>query len=272
MSRSSIPRVNAGLDYVSHLGRESARFAEAIAAAPPAAPVPPCPAWTADDLLWHLGWVQWWWAIIVRDGVTGPDARRLVPERPPGRPGLLEFFQGASRDLQQVLGATSADAPAWTWSDDHTVGFIRRKQAHEALIHRVDAEVTAGRRTPMDPRLSADGVDEALRVMYSGVPDWGSFAGDESKLLRLRATDTGDSWLITLGRFTGTDPEGTSYDEPDFSVGGSDSGASASALISGTAADLDCWLWHRPPAAAIDQSGDSEVLSEFAAAIASGID
>jgi uncharacterized protein (TIGR03083 family) len=267
-----MPWVDASLDYLAHLGRESARFAEAIATVPPAAPVPPCPEWTADDLLWHLGWVQWWWAAIVRDGLTGPDARLLVPERPPGRPGLLEFCQRASRDLRQALGTKSPDAPAWTWSDDHTVGFIRRKQAHEALIHRVDAEVTAGSRTPMDPRLSADGVDEVLRVMYSGVPDWGSFAADESKTLRLRATDTGDSWLITLGRFTGTDPEGTSYDEPDFSVADGDPGAPASALIGGTAADLDCWLWHRPPAGAIDQSGDSGVLAEFTTAIAAGID
>lgn len=260
------------MDYLAHLGRESARFAEAIAAAPPAAAVPPCPEWTADDLLWHLAWVQRWWATIVRDNLAGPDARRLMPERPSSRPGLLEFYQRASRDLQQVLGAMSADAPAWTWSDDHTVGFIRRKQAHEALIHRIDAEVAAGNRTPMDPRLSADGVDEVLRVMYSGVPEWGSFAGDESKVLRLRATDTGDSWLITLGRFTGTDPEGTSYDEPDFSVADGGSGALASASISGTAADLDCWLWHRPLIGAIDQSGDSDALSEFTAAIAPGID
>jgi len=200
---ATISRVVAGLDYVAHLGRESARFAQAIAIAPPGAPVPPCPEWTADDLLWHLAWVQWWWATIVRDGLTGPEARRLVPERPSSRPGLLEFYQRASLELQQILGAASPDAPAWTWSDDHTVGFIRRKQAHEALIHRIDAEVTAGNRTPMDPRLSADGVDEVLRVMYSGVPEWGSFAGDESKALRLQATDTGDSWLITLGRFTG---------------------------------------------------------------------
>jgi uncharacterized protein (TIGR03083 family) len=264
--------VNAGVDYLAALGRESARFAEAIAAAPPGAPVPPCPEWTADDLLWHLAWVQWWWATIVRDDLAGPDARRLVPERPSSRPGLLEFYRRASRDLQQVLGATSADAPAWTWSDDHTVGFIRRKQAHEALIHRIDAEVAVGDRTPMDPWLSADGVDEVLRVMYSGVPQWGSFAGDESKALRLRATDTGHSWLITLGRFTGTDPDGTFYDEPDFSVADGGSGAPAVAFISGTAADLDCWLWHRPPTGAIDQSGDSDVLSEFTAAIAPGID
>jgi uncharacterized protein (TIGR03083 family) len=269
---STIPYVDDGLDYLAYLRSESARFAEAIAAAPPHAPVPPCPQWSADDLLWHLAWVQWWWAAIVRDHLEGPAARRLVPERPPGRPGLLEFFQRASHDLQQALAAVSADTPAWTWSDDHTVGFIRRKQAHEALIHRIDAEVAAGNRTPMNPRLSADGVDEVLRVMYSGLPEWGSFAADESKVLRLRATDTGDSWLIMLGRFTGTDPEGTSYDEPDFSVAESDRGAPASASISGTAADLDCWLWHRPPLEEIDQSGDTDVLSDFTAAIAHGID
>jgi len=38
-----------------------------------------------------------------------------------------------------------------------------------------------------------------------------------------------------------------------------------------TAADLDCWLWHRPPVGAIDQSGDGDLLSEFTAAIAPGI-
>ena len=53
------------------------------------------------------------------------------------------------------------------------MGFVRRRQAHEALIHRIDAELTAGRRTPVDPLLGADGVDEALRVMYGGVPGVG---------------------------------------------------------------------------------------------------
>ncbi|MGO9083109.1 MAG: maleylpyruvate isomerase family mycothiol-dependent enzyme [Streptosporangiaceae bacterium] len=259
------------LDYLAHLARESARFGAAIAAAPAGAAVPSCPAWTADDLLWHLAWVQSWWAAIVRDNLTGPDARQLQPERPPSRSGLLEFYQQAGQDLRLALGAVSADTPAWTWSDDHTVGFIRRKQAHEALIHRIDAEVTAGNRTAMDASLSADGVDEVLRVMYSGMPEWGSFVPEPPNTLRIQATDTGDTWLITLGRFTGTDPEGTCYDEPDFQVAGRDSGQPASALISGSAADLDCWLWHRPPAGTISQSGNGGTLSEFEAAIAPGI-
>ncbi len=48
------------------------------------------------------------------------------------------------------------------WADDKTAGYIARRQAHEALVHRLDAELTVGDRTPLDPRLAADGVDEAL--------------------------------------------------------------------------------------------------------------
>src|SRR5258706_6659118 len=161
---------------MAHLGAESARFGIAIGAAPPDARVPTCPDWNADDLLWHLGWVQWWWGTIVRDKVTGPAARAALPERPSDRDGLLTFFERASRELARILAAAPPETPAWTWSTDHTVGFIRRKQAHEALIHRIDAELVGGRRTPMDPALSADGVDEALRIMYGGnLPECGTF-------------------------------------------------------------------------------------------------
>lgn len=263
--------MNAQLDFVAHLTSESARFGEAITLAPSDAAVPTCPDWNADDLLWHLAWVQSWWAMIVRENLTGPEARDLLPDRPADRSGLLEFYRRSASSLADILRTVSADTTAWTWSDDHTVRFIRRKQAHEALIHRVDAEVTAGLRTPMDPALSADGVDEALRVMYSGVPDWGRFEPDPARTLRIRATDTQDSWVVRLGRFTGTDPEGVSYDEPDFDVQAADSGAPTQATCSGTAADLDCWLWHRPAVGDISRSGEAAVLSAFEEVIAPGI-
>jgi uncharacterized protein (TIGR03083 family) len=259
------------LDFVVHLARESARFGEVIRELPPDAPVPSCPDWTADDLLWHLGWVQWWWGTIVRDNMTGPQAEELMPERPAGRRALQAFYERASGDLGEILAAARPDAPAWTWSEDQTVGFIRRRQAGEALIHRIDAELAAGSRTSVDPLLGADGVDEALRIMYGGAPEWGRFTPDSAKTVRLLATDTGDAWLVTLGRFTGTGPDGTSYDEPDIHASASDPGGETAALISGSAADLDCWLWHRPPLAQIERSGDQEVLSDFESAIAPGI-
>ena len=262
----------AELDFLDHLELESARFAEAIGGAPPTAPVPSCPGWNADDLLWHLAEVQWFWGTIVRERITGAPADDLTPPRPAGRAGLAAFFDRVSRELADVLAATPPGTPAWTWSEDHTVGFIRRRQAHEALIHRVDAELTAGHRTPMDPGLSADGVDEALRVMYGGVPPWGTFTPGGAGALRLRASDTGSTWLVTAGRFTGTDPgDGKSYDEPDIHAADSDPGDPAAAEVVGTAADLDCWLWHRPEYTPVVPTGDPEVLARFESVIAPGI-
>ncbi len=263
--------MNSNLDYVAHLARESARFAEALRAARPDGPVPSCPDWNADDLLWHLGEVQWFWGTVVREKATREQAEGLKPTRPADRAALQAFYDRASHDLAEILAATPPDTPAWTWSEDQTVGFIRRRQAHEALIHRIDAELTAGLRTPLDPRLGADGVDEALRVMYGGVPSWGMFTPDRAQTVRLRATDTGDSWLVRLGRFTGTDADGTSYDEPDIHADDRDPGSEAAAEVSGGAADLDCWLWHRPPLTPVERSGDPEVLGRLDTAIAPGI-
>ena len=154
--------MDPNLDYVGHLARESARFADALRGAAPDTPVPSCPGWNADDLLWHLGEVQWFWAAVVREDVTGKRAEELKPPRPADRAGLLAFFETASHDLAEILAAKPPESPAWTWSDDNSVGFIRRRQAHEALIHRVDAELTADTRTPLDPALSAAGVDEEI--------------------------------------------------------------------------------------------------------------
>ncbi len=261
------------VNYLDHLAHESARFADVLRGASPDIPVPTCPDWNADDLLWHLASVQWFWGEIVRQGVTETSqARELEAERPADRAGVLAFYQQASRDLSEILSARSPDTEVWTWSSDHSVGFLRRRQAHEALIHRVDAELTAGSLTPLDPALSADGVDEALRVMYGGVPPWGSFTPDGGKTVRLRATDTGDSWLVHVGRFTGTDPDSnTAIEEPDIHPADTDPGSDAAATVAGSAGDIDCWLWRRPTVEPLERSGRQEVLDEFESIIAAGI-
>jgi uncharacterized protein (TIGR03083 family) len=261
------------LDYLAHIASESARFLAVLRDVPAAARVPTCPDWNADDLLWHLAEVQWFWGTIVRLDVDGARAEQLKSERPADRAGLLEFYQRASDDLAAALAEAAPDAHRWTWAEDRTAGFIRRRQAQEALIHRVDAELTAGDRGPVDPHLAADGIDEALRVMFGGdVPEWGTFTPGSERVLRLRATDTGDSWLVTTGRFIGTDPsDQASYDEPSLQVAVGDPGEGAAATISGMAADLDCWLWQRPPLGHIDRSGEEDLLTGFQSVIAQGI-
>jgi uncharacterized protein (TIGR03083 family) len=263
------------LDYLGHLARESALFGHAIDGAAPDARVPSCPDWDADDLLWHLAEVQWFWGTIVRDGVDAGVAEQRKPARPQGRAPLMNFYLSASADLGAALASAAPQTPAWTWSDDKTVGFIRRRQAHEALIHRLDAELTAGHsRSHMDPALSADGADEALRIMYGGdLPAWGTFAADDARTLRIQASDTGDSWLVTFGQFTGIDPgDQRSYEQPGIRVAADDPGTPAAAAVRGPADDLDSSLWQRPPAAMLERSGERDVLAAFDALIADGID
>jgi uncharacterized protein (TIGR03083 family) len=266
-------RVTA-IDYVDHITRDSARFAAALRDSPPDAAVPTCPDWNADDLLWHLADVQWYWGTIVREKITETERADQIdhPSRPSDREGLLAFYDKASRDLAEAFAATSPDTPAWTWSDEQTVGFILRRQAHEALIHRVDAELVAGKRTPLDQALSRDGVDEVLHVMYGGAPPWGEFTPAPDKTVRVRATDSGDSWLLTLGRFIGTDPDdGNEIDESDLRVAATDPGGPAAAELAGSAADLDLWLWHRPTVGEVERTGEETVLAALDAAIAPGI-
>src|SRR5450759_2015949 len=56
------------LDYLAHLARDSARFLEVLRNTPPQTGVTTCPDWDADDLLWHLAEVQWFWSAIVGRG------------------------------------------------------------------------------------------------------------------------------------------------------------------------------------------------------------
>jgi uncharacterized protein (TIGR03083 family) len=265
--------MNPPLDYVDHLGRESARFADVLRDTPSTARVPTCPDWDADDLLWHLGKVQWFWGEIARRGVTDAAvANELDPgERPEARAALASFFEAASANLSHALADTDPRTPLWTWSTEQTAGFIRRRQAGEAMVHRLDAELTAGERTPMDPALSADGIDEALRVMYGGCPPWGTITPEAGRTMRLRTTDTGDSWLVSLARFTGTDADGTAYDEPDIFIAPTDPGDNAAASVTGTAEALNCWLWRRPTATELARGGDTSLIDSFEEIIAGGV-
>lgn len=261
------------LDYLAHLRENSARFAAVLRDAPVDGQVPTCPDWQADDLIWHLAEVQWFWGTVVRELVEDPEGIEH-PDRPGDRAGLLAFFDEATTLLQTSLAETDPADRRWTWSEDQTAGFIRRRQAHEALIHRIDAELTADvARASMDPALCSDGVDEALRVMFGGAPAWATVTLEPSATLRLRATDTDRDWVVTLGTFSGTSPDsGKVYDGSPL-VEVTDTGSDqAAATIEGAAADLDCWLWGRPAVGELTRDGDEDVHARFQQIVSEGID
>ena len=249
--------------YLAHLETESRRFRDVLADCDPGARVPSCPDWDASDLLWHLGGeVQHFWAWVVSHRPQHPRDGYPEPERPTSYDDLLARYDEQSAALVGALRDADPADEAWSWAPEQTVGFTYRRQAHEALVHRVDAELTAGTSSPLDPALATDGIDEVLGVMYGGVPSWGSFHGLPHHL-RIDVTDTGTPVWVQLGRFSGTDPDtGTVYDEDDIAVV-EDPGTDPDAVISGTSDVLLLRLWRRGDGSATRLTGNLEIVDRF---------
>lgn len=276
--------------FLDHLQRESARFREVLAGASAAARVPTCPDWSADDLLWHLGDVQWFWGEIAERGLTtGEQVQGLGasrPQRPAGHVALVEHFDRSSARLHSVLARLEPDTELWMWADDHSAAYIARRQAHEALIHRLDAELTVGSRTPLDPALAADGVDEALTIMRGYEPEEGlthAVVGG-TVLLTVDADSDLDQrmWSLEPVRVTGSSQGedvdvsrllATSVNVPP-SVDGRPTGTyvSCAASISGSAEDVDAWLWNRPQSSQLRRKGDETALAALDAVVGGSID
>jgi uncharacterized protein (TIGR03083 family) len=260
------------LDFLRHIADESNRFRAALRTAPPGAAVPTCPDWDAADLVWHLAEVQSFWGRVVQQRCTDPAMLSGEdPARPERYDDLLDLAQRSAKDLVKTLRKTPAGTAVWTWADEQTAGFVLRRQAHEALIHRVDAECTVDDRTPLDPALAADGVDEALRIMFSGAPEGAEVTVDALATVRLSTKDTGASWLVTLARYQGADePDGPAAG-PTLVVAQDDNGLPTAAAVSAAAGDLDCWLWGRPPLGSVDLSGDVKVLAGLRQVVDAGV-
>ena len=227
-----------------------------LALTPAAARVPSCPDWDADDLLWHLTEVQWFWGEVVAGRPAGPPEEH--PERPGSREALLTFFDEVSDRLCSLLSTAGPYEQAWSWADEQTVGFTQRRQAHEAMIHRLDAELCAaasgGEVTALPADLAADGVAELVEVMYGGEPPtWGVFTPD-GHLTALELTDTGHRLVVR----TALDVAHLVRVEDDVP---------ADATVTGTAAHLDAWLWNRRDDSGIEVSGSPEAYRAFRGAV-----
>ncbi|WP_188838307.1 maleylpyruvate isomerase family mycothiol-dependent enzyme [Flexivirga endophytica] len=256
-------------DFLTIIHDESARFRAALADAADNT-VPTCPDWSTDDLLWHLTEVQWFWGTIVSQNVADPEGLDH-PQRPEGRDAILVAFDDASHALQDTLRTTAPEDRRWMWATDealHTAGYIRRRQAHEAIVHRVDAELTAGHEvSAIDPELAADGIDEVVDVMYGRDHPLVTFHPSDGSVLELVATDVDRRWILQLGRETAS-IDGEDIDDANFRPAPN---ATPVATISGTAADLDLWLWNRPTAGKLVGTGDQQTLDAINEVLAEGM-
>jgi uncharacterized protein (TIGR03083 family) len=221
--------------YLETLHRESARFTEAAEAARRRhgwrAVVPGCPDWDLADLVWHLAEVQHFWGWLARTAATSPEG---YPEPPrPADDELSGFLAEQTHELTDALARADDSDPVWTWAPQQDVGFVLRRQAQEATVHRVDAEQVLGQVTPVPAEVAVDGLDEWLSVMVPGALPGGPPSGAQP--VALRAVDAAAERTL----FAGT---------ADAPV----------ATLTGTAGDLLLTVWRRTPLGAVTVDGDAD--------------
>lgn len=250
--------------FVDTVRIESARFVDALTSTAPDASVPCCPDWRAADLLWHLTEVQHFWGSIVEGLLSDPgDVPEL--ERPTDAELGALFVDRSERLVRALTGADPYDE-CWSW-DEHgggSVAWVSRRQAHEALIHRVDAEQAAGRELsdiPVD--IAADGVDEALGVQMSGIPDWAEFV-PSGGTMELYLRDADRAHRLEIGRMVGTSlASGRHYDLAVIEL--RDAVTEPSTIVAADAKDLYLWLWGRGSDQSFVVDGDQVLVGTLRA-------
>lgn len=236
-------------DYLAHLERDGRRIVD-LARGDLDAPVPTCPGWTLRDLVEHTYGVYAWLTEAGRVDRDGPPSERIDVEPPPGE----HHADWLGARLDETLAVMAALDPAerrWTWA--HGPGDVAqwyfRRLAQETLVHRLDAERTAGAITDVDPAFAVDGVDEMCDVFLPHAI--GRAIGGAGQTLHLHATDAEGEWLLTLHA-----------DRVDVRRGH----AKGDAAIRATARDLLLEMWGRDPLGEVEPFGDASVVAMFRAA------
>ena len=236
-------------DYLRAIADESAVLLAAADRAGLDAPVPSCPGWSVADLLGHIGGVQGWAAEMSKRD-PGGDYIARDPSVIPDALELPEWFASRTAALVEALDRPS-DEPAWSWIPPATVGFWHRRQAHEAVMHRVDAELAAGVAGPaIDAALATDGIDEFLTMVQAFNP---TGIGEAGTTLHFHCTDVEGEWLARL------EPAGIVIEREH---------AKGDVAARGGASDLLLWMQGRGQVEGLEVFGDAALLERWRAATA----
>ncbi len=220
--------------------------------------IPYCPGWTGRDLATHLAGVYRWVAYMVREQLEAPPNKDLRaglfadPDRSDDAGVLARMREGADSVTSALRDA--GPNPCWIiWGDSPAREFWIRRQLHETVVHRVDAQNT-GRKEPdvmsgieLDTAVAADGVDE---MMLGFVNRYAGLRLDAPATLALQATDSDNAWWAQLG--------------PDApALGRGTPPTPADATVRGAAGELLLWVWNRREATGLDLAGDRDLLAAW---------
>jgi uncharacterized protein (TIGR03083 family) len=211
------------------LTREAAAFRAVLATADLDSAVPACPDWDLRELAAHVAGVHRWALNAVADGELRRDPTPPLPDRA----AVETMYADAVTELIAALRRAPDDAPCPSFlTPDDTARFWLRRQVHELLVHRYDAEHATGAEPVLDTELAADGVAEALEVFLPRMRARG-LLGDLPATLTLRQSDGPGEWVL--------------------------SGGPQQATVVGPAQDLLLLLWKRRPLDGLEVHGDEGV-------------
>ncbi len=187
-------------------------------------PVPSCPEWTLEDLAWHVGVVQHFWAVNVRErNVSGPR-ETIDDELSSDLDAFRAWCRSTTRELLDALEEVGDESPCWVWwGEPASAGAVARHQVQEAAIHAWDGANALELATPLAPAVAADGVGEFLHVHRSAI------AVPAGTGVSLHATDLDLYWRV---------------------------GVEESVRVSASASDLVLFLNGRVPLEDLDVVGD----------------
>ncbi|MGW5051649.1 maleylpyruvate isomerase family mycothiol-dependent enzyme [Actinokineospora sp. NPDC004072] len=235
------------MDTAAAFTERNRAFADLLADADPATPVPACPGWTLRELLTHVGRGDRWAATIVSTRAEDRVESKDVPDgKPPADHAAAVDWVAAGPGLLRAAVDADPDVPVWTFIGPRPAGWWVRRRLHEVLVHRADALLALGRPVAEDPALAADGVAEWLSLLVGG----NAPALDGDRTLHLHATDTDGEWTLRH------DGAGLVC-EPGH--------AKASAAVRGPAMDLLLVLLRRLPPERVEVFGERAVLADFLA-------
>ena len=211
-------------------------------------PVTGCPGWDVAQLLRHLGSVHRWAAGIVGTGATGRPRRENAPAEPADPAALATWFEQGIDELLAALRAADPAGRSWTWTGPQPPPWWARRQAMEALIHRVDVEQAGGRAWPeVDPDVAVAGVEEMLED-FAPYERPSEELGEPGRTVHLHALDRECEWLLRLH------------------AGGVEvtrGHARGDAAVRGPAGGLLLWLWNRLPVSQLELIGDPEAAAAW---------
>jgi uncharacterized protein (TIGR03083 family) len=233
---------------------EGRALLESVRDVDPARRVPGCPGWTVADLLAHLASVYRWVTTIVgerRSKPPSPQERAVLDGGPRDGQELLDALEVAHGRVLATLCEAPEDLDCWTlWPASQGRYYWLRRQAHETLVHRVDAQnAVAGARAGsagVDPEIAADGVDEMV-TGFAAYRYRRRLRMPSPATLSLHATDVDRRWWVRLG------PE-----DSQFGRGAVDDPGQTE--VRANSDELLLLLWNRRDWAGLTVTGDDEPL------------